>query len=577
MKGIKNNMDNNEDLKQKLDELRGQKNNLEASMSDLDRQKVQRMVEISNIDEEISKVEADIKEAERLHDELIEAERLATEKKKAEQEEAVRLNDIRQEAEKRRAQQLEAERLEAERLEAEKKKAEQLEAERLEAERLEAEKKKAKQEKAQTMTNPDYSKMLADYNQRIRTYNIGIDKLYKLQNQYEHGKLEYSTYREFAMSLAEMEISLKRDYAQLNELYNKLIQSKSPFEGLTDKQLNERLNKLSNEYKEKWSINNTEGVSLTNLGKLTSDMNAIKDEQAKRKNIAIAKAFSDAELSTNIHTLDSALKSGAYEQDSKKLDEIKSVLALLNNEYAERNFKHLMNLTDEQLDTKLYELNEEYLNEWNYSAHEANGMEDNDISKLDKIKEQIDFLNAAKTARENGVIPKSTLEMPKAPEKTMFILERTNTDLNPDQDKPTPETGTPEPPAPQGEQPQNNPPKAKKQFPNIFQSVGSWFSNTGHSVSTWFSNTFHRKTKALPSSNQSTSTPNASSYSLMNQDEECSIPYVLDKDGNKLPYNRFHDSLRNSVSNDTITTPDNSSKQPVNPNPNGGHTERADR
>lgn len=546
-----------ENLKQKLDELRNRQKGIESSMNDLESQRVQYMVEQSQVNDEIAKLEQEIKDAEELRAKVMKAEKLAAEKAKAERLEAERLNAVKTEFEKQQAKKLAAE--------------------KAESERLEIEKQKAKQEKAQTMTDSDYSKMLADYNQRIEVYNKKVPTLYKLQKQYEQGHIEYDKYEKFALPLAQEYVSIENDYKQLNELYNKLIQSKSPFEGLTDEQLNERLNNLSNEYKEKWSINNTEGVSITNLGKLTSDINAIKNEQVKRKNIANAKALSDAELSTNIHTLDSALKSGAYEQDPNKLDGIKSALALLNNEYNERKFNHLMNLTDEQLDTKLYELNEEYLNEWNYSAHEANGMEDNDISNLDKIKEQIDFLNAEKSARENGVIPKSTLEMPKAPEKTMFILERTNTDLNPDPDKPTPATGTPEPPAPQGEQPQNNPPKAKKQFTNIFKSVGSWFSNTGHSVSTWFSNTFHRKTKALPSSNQSTSTPNASYYSLMNQDEECSIPYVLDENGKKVPYNRFKDSLKNSVSNNTITTPDNSSKQPVNPNPNGGHTERADR
>ncbi len=282
----------------------------------------------------------------------------------------------------------------------------------------------------------EYTQLLTSYNKDLEAYNKDVPKLYNLQRQYEQGKIEYDEYEKFATPLANRYITLQKEYEKLCKLYEKLNNQKanSSLESLTDEQLKEKLSSLNNELKNEWhygahETNGMEEIDTSRFDKIQADIKAIKVEQDRR----LARTFSNDELTNNIKQLNATLAAGT-EQNPVNVNKIKSILTLLNAEQEERNKRPASIYTDEQLDAKLAELNEAYMDEWNYSAHESNGMEANDPAKLDKIKEQIDALNAEKAARINNGVSK--LEIPKAPQKVMFI-------------SPMKQKGDKEPPTPQ--------------------------------------------------------------------------------------------------------------------------------
>ncbi len=444
-----------ENLKQRLEELRKEQQDIEAERNDIKSKEVELMVKESEVNDEIARLEEQERNAEELRAKVMEAEKLAAEKLEAERLEAERLNAVRIEYEKQQVERLAAERA-AE--------AEKLAAEKAEAEILEAE--KAEKEKVKNPTVNDYLKMLENYNKKLESYNKKVPKLYTLQKQYEKGKIEYEEYEKYATPLAEEYMSIKEMYEELVELHGRLNKRPS-LESLTDEELNERLNNLNDEYKKELNknsyntnntpmqgsgygpnnTNNVDNVNITKLGKINSDISNIKNEQSRRKNVASAKALSNEELDSNINALKSALQSGIYDQDSKKIEDIKRVLSLLTNEKIDRSGPY-NSLTNEQIDVEIAKLNEEYINEWNYSAHEANGMEANDSSKLEKIKEKINMLNTVKSSRGNGDI--LNLEMPKAPLTAMFITRRDKNipPVIPEAPTPTVDPSTPPKPEP---------------------------------------------------------------------------------------------------------------------------------
>lgn len=61
------------------------------------------------------------------------------------------------------------------------------------------------------------------------------------------------------------------------------------------------------------------------------------------------------------------------------------------------------NLSDKELSVTLKSLEEEYLDEWNYSAHHSNGFEDNNDVKLNNIKNAISMIKSEQKLRINTV------------------------------------------------------------------------------------------------------------------------------------------------------------------------------
>lgn len=293
-------------------------------------------------------------------------------------------------------------------------------------------------------TENPYNKALSEYDDIFDMYDQDLETLYELQKQYENGEIPYSEYEKHADYMVERYRYIMGEYEKINGMYEKSKPEANPFEKLTDEELQAKLEELENDAAD-------ERYYLTHLA------NGMINEG-----------------------------------DSKRLDDIESKIAKIKEEQQQRKNNPYKNLSNEELQAKLEELENDYNEEYRWREGHESGMEEHDDdfikdyeNKKKKIQDELD--------RRNN----KDLEKPRKPEQPMMIKEKENTEPVPEPvPEPIPE---PVPPVPTPEPEPNKLPI--RSFWEIYNSTATEHSG---SIATTLYNMAHMK--ILPHKDEDTMT-----------------------------------------------------------------------
>lgn len=219
-----------------------------------------------------------------------------------------------------------------------------------------------------------YNEAFDIYEKHLEEYKENLEKLYKLQNAYENGKIKYSEYSEFANFV-------KEDYNEILEEYNKI------------KEMYDRLKELLEE------LNTLDALTLEEL------TNRLKQLEADFNAEYQFRVYNQNGLEENENDFISD-----YNKAKKKIEDA-----------INRKKEKYSNLSDEELNRMLEQLEAEFNREYQFRAHNQNGLEENEddfIGEYNRKKKEIED----ELKRRNK---KYTLREPEAPEKTIIIPEKT--------------------------------------------------------------------------------------------------------------------------------------------------------
>jgi len=204
----------------------------------------------------------------------------------------------------------------------------------------------------EVITADNYIESIKDYQRSLESYNADLDFLYKLEQKYLNGDIEYSEYKLHADYVVER-------YNYLKDLYEKLSKFNDPYLKLSNEDLLEALKKLEADFVSEYQFR--------------------------------------------------AYEQNGTEQDADNfIEEYNSKKKLIEDELNRRNNPYLK-LSDEELLEALKKLEADFVSEYQFRAYEQNGTEqntDNFIEEYRAKKKLIeDELNRRKNKGNNLVPP----------------------------------------------------------------------------------------------------------------------------------------------------------------------------
>ena len=290
---------------------------------------------------------------------------------------------------------------------------------------------------------------------------------------------------------------------------------------MSDEELERRIKELEQEIQDEWNFrahqeNGMEEHADDKLEKLQEELKKLKDEQQKRKDRKELEGMSDEDIANRINEINGEIQdewnfrahqeNGMEEHQDDKLEKLQEELKKLQDEQKRRkNQNELDGMSDEDIANRLKEIDEEIQDEWNFRAHQENGMEEHPDDKIEKLQEEKRKLQEEQERRKgkddkdpeldrkikrlkNIIKELESLERQKVKVKEVTKKKKRKKRKHPEP-KPIPEPGGREPPGPIPPEPPKPPKPPKDKLPRHWVEImADLQTESSGSIATYFHN-----------------------------------------------------------------------------------------